>query len=124
VYGKDTDLIFPLRALPRLRPLRGPDWQMLVDRILAAPEASIEALAFSLMMVRLACCLTCTVDSYRALRGCTLCSEQAARRFRGSDGELLSMFEAACAEVAAHLAGGEAAGLLGLEEEVEVLYGW
>ncbi len=124
MYGKDTDLIFPLRALPRLRPLRGPEWQLLIDRILAAPDASIEALAFSLVMVRLAGCLTCTVDSYRALRGCTLCAEQAARRFRGADGELLSMFEAACAEIAAYLAGSETASLLGLQEEVEVLNDW
>ena len=123
MYGKDTDLIFPLRALPRLRSVRGPEWQLLVDRIMAAADASIEALAFSLLMVRLAGCLTCTVDSYRALRGCTLCAEQAARRYRGSDADLLSMFEGACAEIATHFAGGETAGLLRLDEEVEVLNG-
>jgi hypothetical protein len=123
VYGRDTDLIFPLRTLPRLRPLRGPEWQELVDRVQAAPGDSPEALAFSLVMVRLAGCMTCTVDSYRALRGCTLCAEQAARRFHGPDAELQTMFEEACVEITAHLDRGGADGLLQHRQEAEVLNG-
>lgn len=116
MYGKDTDIIFPLRVLPHLRGLRAEPWALLVDRVRVAPEASIEALAFTLLMVRLACCLTCHVDSYRALRGCTLCAEQAVRRFRGEDGELLSLFEEACGEVAAQLERGGLPLAVGCEE--------
>jgi hypothetical protein len=96
-------MLFPVRVAPALRDLRGPGWRRLVDRVVKAPEASLDQLAFCLMMVRLASCLTCHTDSYRAMRGCTVCAMQVARRFRGSDADLVAHFERARGDVAVHL---------------------
>jgi hypothetical protein len=95
-------MLFPMRVAPQLRNLRGPIWRRLVDRALKAPEASLEELAFCLMMVRLASCLTCHTDSFRAMRGCTNCATQVIRRYRGHDSELVECFERARADVMAH----------------------
>jgi hypothetical protein len=95
-------MLFPMRVAPQLRDLRGPVWRRLVDRALKAPEASLEELAFCLMMVRLASCLTCHTDSFRAMRGCTNCATQVIRRYRGDDAELVECFERARADVMAH----------------------
>ena len=103
MYQRDTEMLFPVRVAPFLRDLRGRDWRRLVDRASRAKEASLDQLAFCLMMVRLASCLTCHTDSYRAMRGCTICAIQAVRRFRGEDAELVASFERAKAEVALHL---------------------
>jgi hypothetical protein len=98
-------MLFPMRVAPQLRDLRGPVWRRLVDRALKAPEASVEELAFCLMMVRLASCLTCHTDSFRAMRGCTNCATQVIRRFRGDDAELVECYERARADVLTHLRG-------------------
>lgn len=103
MYQRDTEMLFPVRVAPYLRSLRGPAWRRLVDRATRAQEASIVQLAFCLLMVRVASCLTCHTDSYRAMRGCTTCAIQAVRRFRGDDAELLAHFERALTEVAIHL---------------------
>ncbi len=103
MYQRDTEMLFPMRVAPVLRDLRGPVWRRLVDRALMAPEASLEELAFSLMMIRLASCLTCHTDSFRAMRGCTNCATQVIRRFRGSDSELVECYERAREDVRMHL---------------------
>jgi hypothetical protein len=103
MYRDDTDLLFPMRVAPELRELRGQVWRELVDRALLAADGSIDRLAFTLLMVRLSSCLTCYPDSYRALRGCTLCAVQIVRRFRGEDQELVAMFEQAHKEISSHL---------------------
>ena len=68
-----------------------------------ADELSIELLAFVAMMVRLNSCATCNADSYRAMQGCTACTKQALKRYRGSDEDLLAMYQAARSEVEQHL---------------------
>lgn len=103
MYQRDTEMLFPMRVAPALRGLRGLVWRRLVDRAAAAPEGSLDQLAFCLMMIRLASCLTCHTDSFRAMRGCTQCAGQVVRRFRGSDTELVVLFERARAEIAVHL---------------------
>lgn len=103
MYQRDTEMLFPLRVAPVLRSLRHAAWRRLVDRAVKASEGSVDQLAFCLMMVRLASCLTCHTDSYRAMRGCTLCATQVVRRFRGEDGELVALFERARSDVALHL---------------------
>ena len=65
----------------------------------AHDTASLDQLAFSLLLVRLCGCLTCYTHSYRALRGCTLCATQTVRRFRGADSELLRLFQLSRSEV-------------------------
>jgi hypothetical protein len=88
----ESDFLFPTRAIPQLRGLRGENWQKLVDQVSAQPAEGLDRLAFVLFMVRLGGCITCQADSYRAMRGCVQCSSQTIRRFRSSDQELLRLF--------------------------------
>jgi hypothetical protein len=105
VYHSDTEVLFPMRVAPTLRDLLGYRWRRLVDRAVQAPDAALDQLAFSLLMIRLAGCLTCHPDSYRALRGCTSCSGQVIRRFRGEDEELVAQFQRAKNDVSLFLSG-------------------
>ena len=95
LYQGDTEMLFPLRVLPALKHLRGPEWHTLIEHITALPEHHPDVLGFTLMMVRLNGCMTCHADSYRAMRGCTLCARQAVARFKGSDRELIGRWEQA-----------------------------
>ena len=95
MYQSDAEILFPTRVIPQLRTLRGAQWQQLVDRVLASDDGSLEKQAFTLMMIRLDGCLTCHADSYRAMRGCSLCAQQSIARFKGSDAELLDAFSQA-----------------------------
>jgi hypothetical protein len=95
----DNDILFPHSAIVMLKNVRGADWRTLVERIITLPENHEETVAFMLMMVRLNGCLTCETDSYRAMRGCAPCSQQTLRRFKGSDEELLQMFQGALRDV-------------------------
>ncbi len=104
MYSADTEILFPMRVAPALRQLRGAKWQRLIDRVAGAPDGDPLQLAFGLMMIRLAGCLTCHPDSYRALRGCTSCASHTVRRLRGEDDDLLEHFQRAQADVAGYLA--------------------
>lgn len=99
MYQRDTELLFPMRVTPELRDLRGKLWRELVDSVCRETDASLQHLAFSLMLIRLNRCLTCHPDSYRAMHGCSVCACQSVRRFRGEDSELLAMFNLALDEV-------------------------
>lgn len=107
MYHGDTEILFPMRVAPALGDLRGEVWARLVRRAASAPDASLDALAFSLLLIRLSGCLTCHTDSYRAMRGCTACATLTVRRFRGDDSELVALFERARADVAAYMKQGE-----------------
>ena len=100
LYQEDAELLFPSRLIPILRDLRGEEFRDLIDR-LSQSESEVDTgvLGFSLMMVRLASCLTCTADSYRAMNGCTSCAMKTIRGFRGSDEELIDGFKSACEDV-------------------------
>ncbi len=98
-YHSDTEILFPMRVAHSLRVLRGEAWRNLVDQIDCVPDGHPEQVAFSLTMVRLSGCLTCHTDCYRAMRGCTHCASQAVKRFRGSDEDLLSLFQESVAQV-------------------------
>jgi hypothetical protein len=99
MYNSDTELIFPSRVIPGLRGLRGEQWQQLIDDMSQKTSESAEVTAFVLMMARMNGCISCNVDSYRAMRGCTQCARQSVRRFRGNDQDLATLFEQACQEV-------------------------
>lgn len=92
-----------MRVAAHLRDLRGSWWRNLVDGAVAAPDGSLEQLAFSLLLVRLNGCLTCHTDSHRALRGCTLCALQSVRRYRGDEADLAALYEQAKQDVNSYL---------------------
>jgi len=99
MYQSDTEILFPMRVAPYLRDLRGDSWRELVQMVTNDQEASLNQLAFSLLLVRLSGCLTCHTDSYRAMRGCTICATQVIRRFKGDDKDLLELFKNARKDV-------------------------
>jgi len=99
MYNNDTELLFPSRVIKDLAGLRGPEWDELVNRVKNLAEDSIDHLAFVLMMTKLDGCTTCNSDSFRAMRGCTQCAILNIRRFRGSDKELIRLFEQARKEI-------------------------
>lgn len=105
MYHEDTEMLFPMRVVGALSDLRGVTWNRLVERIVGLEEDDPDALAFGLMMIRLSGCLTCQADSFRALRGCTLCARQAVMRYRGADKLLVRQFEISRKEVLAYLEG-------------------
>lgn len=98
MYNSDTEVLFPIRAIPGLKGLRGPKWDQLIDFILSDASEN-EKLAFVLMIVRLVGCSGCNSDSFRAMRGCTKCAQQSIRRYRGEDVDLLKLFEKAKLEI-------------------------
>ena len=55
------------------------------------------------MMARLANCGGCSMDTFRAMRGCTLCSRRTVERYRGSDEDLEQLWLKTTEEVKAFL---------------------
>jgi len=88
-----TELLFPPRLITELKDLRGDLWRELVERVFSLPETDPGSLAFCLTMIRLSGCLTCFSGSYRFMRGCYLCTQQAVARYQGTDEELLQLYE-------------------------------
>ncbi len=99
MYHSDTEILFPMRVAPGLRDLRGRKWRRLVERAMEAEDGSPEQLAFGLVLIRLAGCLTCHPDSYRALRGCTACATHVVRRHRGQDEDLAELYQRAMSDI-------------------------
>lgn len=91
----DNEILFPNTAIASLKKLRGAEWESLVEQIAALPENHEDTLSFMLMMIRLNGCMSCETDSYRAMRGCTACAHQTLRRYKGTDDDLIKLFEKA-----------------------------
>ena len=104
MYPK-ADLLFPPRLIASLRNLRGPEWASLVDRVTKSPETDPESLAFTLMMVRLDGCVKCHEGSFKYMRGCQVCAVQTVMQFKGTDEDLLVLYQKARRDVDAYLAG-------------------
>lgn len=102
VHAK-AELLFPAHLIPSLRELRGPEWQELVDRVAALPETHLDSLAFVLMMIELDGCLKCNSNNYKFLRGCFLCATQTVQSYKGTDGDLLELYQRAKQELSRHL---------------------
>ncbi len=94
VYRK-YELLFTPHLIAQLRNLRGEEWARLIDSLAVLPETHPDPLAFSVMMIQLGGCLSCEMDSYRAQRGCVVCSRHTIVSFKGSDKQLLARYEAA-----------------------------
>ncbi len=102
VYQK-YELLFTPHLISKLRDLRGEQWRELIDYLAARPETHPDALAFSMMMIRLDSCLTCEMDSYRAQRGCAMCARQAVLSFKGTDRQLIQRYQRAKRDITWHL---------------------
>jgi hypothetical protein len=107
VYQK-YELLFTPHLISKLRDLRGEEWRKLIDYLAGLPETHPDALAFSMMMIRLNSCLTCEMDSYRAQRGCAMCARQTILSFKGTDRQLLQRYERARREIERQLEGKQA----------------
>lgn len=107
MYTKN-ELMFPHEAIPLVRDARGPVWRDLVDRVAVLPQTHEDVLAFILLMIRINGCMSCETDSYRAMRGCMMCTLQTLRRFKESDDELVRMYRQAQADVRGYLSCSEA----------------
>ncbi len=103
MYNSDTELLFPLRVIPALSTMRGQEWQDLLDQVVSPQATLADQMGFILMMVRMDGCVGCNADSFRAMKGCTLCARQNIRRFRGNDQELVELFKQTRKEVDAYL---------------------
>jgi hypothetical protein len=103
MYNSDTELLFPIRVIPTLSSLRDDIWRELVARVSVPHADPTDQMAFVLMMIRLGGCVTCSSDSFRAMRGCTQCAWQTIRRYRGTDQALLDQFEQARRDVQEYL---------------------
>jgi hypothetical protein len=103
MYNSDTELLFPLRVVPSLATMRDAEWQNLLAQISEPQSGLADQMAFVLMMVRLDGCVGCNADSFRAMKGCTQCARQNIRRFRGSDADLVELYQQTRKEVCAYL---------------------
>lgn len=97
-----AELLFPAHLISSLRELRGEEWQALVDKVAALPETHPDSLAFVLMMIELDGCLRCNSNNYKFLRGCYLCATQTVQSYKGTDNDLLTMYERAKQELNRH----------------------
>ncbi|GAB4472723.1 MAG: hypothetical protein Kow0088_07530 [Anaerolineales bacterium] len=88
-----TELLFPPRLIAVLAELRSQTWQQLVEDISVRPVGDPHRRAFILLMARLAGCLTCQSESWRAHQGCELCAQQTIRKFRGTDDQLIALYQ-------------------------------
>jgi len=104
MYPK-AELLFPPRLIPSPRDLRGPEWAALVERVTRLPETEPDSLAFSLMMIRLNGCVKCHEGSFKYMRGCQLCATQTVMQFKGSDEDLVVLYQRARRDIDAYLAG-------------------
>lgn len=104
MYPK-AELLFPPRLMASLRTLRGPEWADLVARVAKLPETEPDSLAFTLMMIRMDGCIKCHEGSFKYMRGCQLCATQTVMQFKGSDGDLLLLYQKARRDVDSYLAG-------------------
>jgi hypothetical protein len=104
MYPK-AELLFPPRLMRSLRDLRGPEWADLVNRMLQLPETDPDSLAFSLLMVRLDGCVKCHEGSFKYMRGCHLCATQTVVQFKGTDADLIALYQKARRDIDSYLAG-------------------
>jgi hypothetical protein len=101
--NNEVDLLFPSRAIEPLRKLRGEEWEELIGNLLNLDPVDPDRVAFVLFMVRLSGCTTCQSDSFRAMRGCVVCATNTVKRHKGSDQNLIDLFNDAKKEIIGYL---------------------
>lgn len=103
MYNIDTETLYPFRVTSQLRKHRSQVWKEMIDELLSPNSPDEDKIGFSMMMVKMGGCVTCSADSFRAMKGCTHCASQTIRRYRGSDEELRDLYLENVAEVKAYL---------------------
>jgi hypothetical protein len=103
MQGNSIDLLFPSRAIELLSNLRGEQWENLVNTLIDLEPTNPDRIAFVLMMVRIGGCASCQSDSFRAMRGCILCSSTTIKRFKGSDQTLIDLYSEAKEDVVKYM---------------------
>jgi hypothetical protein len=92
MHNNEVDLLFPARAIEPLRKLRGERWESLIDSLSDLDPENSARVAFVLFMVKLSGCTGCQSDSFRAMRGCVICSSNTIKRYKGSDQNLIDLY--------------------------------
>ncbi len=103
LHNYEIDLLFPSRAIEPLRKLRGEQWEQLVTSLIDLDPGHPERVAFVLFMVRIGGCTTCQSDSYRAMRGCILCSSNTIKRYKGNDQNLIDLYNEAKKDISKYM---------------------
>lgn len=98
-----SEILFPYRSIASLKHLRGERWQNLVAQVAAQPDGALDAVAFTLFMIRQCDCLNCDMGSYKASLGCTPCSQRTIASIKLDDDALIEEFEKARQEVQEYL---------------------
>ena len=103
MYNPETEVLFPSKAIGSLSGMRGKTWQDLVSQVQNCSVESPEQTAFLLLMIKIDGCASCNVDSFRAMRGCPACAQLNIRRYKGSDDELVRLYQQALKETKSFL---------------------
>jgi len=103
-----NELFFPPELIGGLKDLRDAEWKKLVERVAALPDTDPDTLAFALMIIKLSGCLSCGPGSFRHMKGCLSCSRQAISAFKGTDHELVELFDESLREILKYLDEGKA----------------
>jgi hypothetical protein len=103
MQGNNIDLLFPSKAIENLSGIRGEMWDKLVSSLNDLESTNPDRIAFVLMMVRLGGCGSCQSDSFRAMRGCILCSTTSIKRYKGSDQTLIDLYNEAKIDVVKYM---------------------
>jgi hypothetical protein len=103
MQSSGIDLLFPSRAIESLRKLRGEQWENLISDLVDLEPMNLDRIAFVLFMVRIGGCATCQSDSFRAMRGCILCSSTTIKRYKGNDQNLIDLFDEAKKDVSKYM---------------------
>ena len=103
MFNSDAELLFPPRLLPDIKGIRSETWAKMVGQASGQKSHLLDQLAMELLLVKLAGCVNCDSDSFRAMKGCEFCIRQALRRFKGSDSELMRTYEQSKKEIGKYI---------------------
>jgi hypothetical protein len=99
MYNPETEILFPAYLIPELREVRGEKWKHFIDSFSDSPDRAKLESGLVLFLVKQGGCIGCNADSFRAMRGCKLCSQQTIKRYKGSDQSIIDQVQSAKTEM-------------------------